>query len=112
MYVEELQSPTFPRSPTESHPSRLPILMVSKDFNRLALPYLYDCVGLTPDGAPLIARQLQHRPELGSFIRYISLSMILFHKMPCLPSFLVLPTRRRSEGAGRNLRFSPAFPPS
>ncbi|KAJ6538353.1 hypothetical protein DFH09DRAFT_1042324 [Mycena vulgaris] len=71
MYVEELQCPTFPRSPTVSHPSRLPILLVSKYFNRLALPYIYDCVGVTDGGAPSIARQLQHHPELGSFIRYI-----------------------------------------
>ncbi|KAJ6509093.1 hypothetical protein DFH09DRAFT_1050217 [Mycena vulgaris] len=70
MYVEEFQSPTFP-SPTESHPSRLPILLVSKYFNRLALPYIYDCLGLTPGRAPSIAQQLQHRPDLGSFIRYI-----------------------------------------
>ncbi|KAJ6509675.1 hypothetical protein DFH09DRAFT_1198825 [Mycena vulgaris] len=71
MYVEELRDPAFPRWPTNSHPSRLPILSVSKYFNRLGLPYLYDCPNLTPGSAPAIAEQLQEHPDLGSFIRFL-----------------------------------------
>ncbi|KAJ6546717.1 hypothetical protein DFH09DRAFT_1506423 [Mycena vulgaris] len=68
MYVEELRDPAFPRWSTDSHPSRLPILSVSKYFNRLGLPYLYNCPNLTPGSAPTIAEQLQEHPHLGLFI--------------------------------------------
>ncbi|KAJ7651139.1 hypothetical protein FB45DRAFT_889766 [Roridomyces roridus] len=53
MYAEEA---SFSRRPSQSRPSRLPILYVSKDFHlcgnslthqRLALPYLYHSVKLT-----------------------------------------------------------------
>ncbi|KAF7343107.1 F-box domain-containing protein [Mycena venus] len=71
MYVEELRDPAFPRWPTNSHPSRLPILSVSKYFNRLGLPYLYDCPNLTLGSAPMIAEQLQGHPDLGSSIRFL-----------------------------------------
>ncbi|KAJ7651233.1 hypothetical protein FB45DRAFT_1078824 [Roridomyces roridus] len=71
MYVEELRSPSFSRSPTESHPSRLPILSVSTYFHSLALPYLCECVLLTPQSASGIQRRLQEQPHLGSFIRRI-----------------------------------------
>ncbi|KAJ7139220.1 hypothetical protein C8R44DRAFT_764079 [Mycena epipterygia] len=71
MYVEERYSPDFPRVPTELYPSRIPILMVSKYFKRLALPHIYRCPRLTLRGTPLMARQLQERPDLGSFIRVI-----------------------------------------
>ncbi|KAJ6569226.1 hypothetical protein B0H19DRAFT_1134911, partial [Mycena capillaripes] len=47
MYVEELRCHSFPRGPSESYPSRLPVLLVSKYFNRLALPYLYDSLNVT-----------------------------------------------------------------
>ncbi|KAJ7624918.1 hypothetical protein FB45DRAFT_88735 [Roridomyces roridus] len=68
MYVEELRSSTFPRGPTASHPSRLPILCVSKYFYRLGLPYLWETVQLSFLNAPAIAAQLEQRPQLGSFI--------------------------------------------
>ncbi|KAF7368514.1 hypothetical protein MVEN_00174600 [Mycena venus] len=71
LYVEELRDPAFPPWPTSSHPSRLPVLMVSKFFNRLGLPYLYDCPNLTPRSAPLIAKQLQEHPDFGSYIRFL-----------------------------------------
>ncbi|KAF7350566.1 F-box domain-containing protein [Mycena sanguinolenta] len=75
MYVEELRSPSFPRRPTDTHPSRLPILLVSKCFHRLGLPYLYDSLNVTGIAAPLIAKQLEGRPDLGSFIRVIFLPL-------------------------------------
>ncbi|KAJ6569201.1 hypothetical protein B0H19DRAFT_1134834 [Mycena capillaripes] len=72
MYVEELRCHSFPRGPSESYPSRLPILLVSKYFNRLALPYLYDSLNVTRNGvAAAMVQQLKDRPELGSFIRFI-----------------------------------------
>ncbi|KAJ7474259.1 hypothetical protein FB451DRAFT_286236 [Mycena latifolia] len=71
MYVEELRSPSFPRKPSKSHPSRLPILQVSSYFNRLALPYLYDCPNMSAAAASILARRLQDHPELGSLIHYI-----------------------------------------
>ncbi|KAJ7926266.1 hypothetical protein B0H13DRAFT_1973257 [Mycena leptocephala] len=77
MYVEELRCPSFSRRPRESHPSRLPILLVSKYFNRLALPYIYDCPNITQFGAHAMARQLKNRPELGSFIRFIFINRYL-----------------------------------
>ncbi|KAJ7139115.1 hypothetical protein C8R44DRAFT_975071 [Mycena epipterygia] len=70
MYVEEFQSPDFSRRPTELYPSRLPILLVSKYFNRLAIPYIYDSPKI---GALALTRQLRDRPDLGSFIRTISM---------------------------------------
>ncbi|KAJ7461383.1 hypothetical protein B0H11DRAFT_121952 [Mycena galericulata] len=73
MYVEELRSPFFPRRPTQSHPSRLPILRVSKYFHQLGLPNLYESPNITGRGAPSMAKQLQGRPDLGSFIRFIFL---------------------------------------
>ncbi|KAJ6509075.1 hypothetical protein DFH09DRAFT_1436653 [Mycena vulgaris] len=80
MYIEDLQSPTFPRSPTESHPSRLPILMVSKVFNRLALPYLYDC--------------------LGSFIRYIFILRDYIPKEAMLTILSCAPKVEKIRGGG------------
>ncbi|KAJ7447880.1 hypothetical protein B0H11DRAFT_1878501 [Mycena galericulata] len=71
MYVEELRSPSFPRLPTKTHPSRLPILRVSKYFNRIGLPYLYDCPTITVRSTPSMSKQLQEHPDLGSFIRSI-----------------------------------------
>ncbi|KAJ7139123.1 hypothetical protein C8R44DRAFT_301415 [Mycena epipterygia] len=71
MYVKERYLLDFPRGPTELYPSRVPILLVSKYFQRLALPHIYRCPRLTLYGAPLMARQLQERPDLGSFIRVI-----------------------------------------
>ncbi|KAJ6585970.1 hypothetical protein B0H19DRAFT_1111061 [Mycena capillaripes] len=77
MYVKELRDPTFPSWPTNSHPSRLPILSVSKYFNRLGLPYLYDCPKLTPRTAPTIAEQLEEHPDLGLFIRFLFMPLDL-----------------------------------
>ncbi|KAJ7503392.1 hypothetical protein B0H11DRAFT_2274054 [Mycena galericulata] len=74
MYVEEFRTRDFPRHPTASHPSRLPILGVSKYFNRLGLPYLYDCLNLTSYSAVPIQRHLQAHPHLGSSIRSIFIS--------------------------------------
>ncbi|KAK7024816.1 F-box domain-containing protein [Favolaschia claudopus] len=54
-----------------AHFSPLSILRVSKLFNDLALPYLYDLLRITVRNAPLIAAQLERRPELGTHIRTI-----------------------------------------
>ncbi|KAJ7726698.1 hypothetical protein DFH07DRAFT_852575 [Mycena maculata] len=74
MYLEELRSPSFFPPPTKLYPSRLPILLVSKYFNRLSLPYLYDSVNITCRGAASLAHQLLEQPHLGSFIRCIFIS--------------------------------------
>ncbi|KAK7016884.1 hypothetical protein R3P38DRAFT_2540994, partial [Favolaschia claudopus] len=71
MYVEELRDRAFPRGPTDSHPSRLPILQVSRYFHRLGLPYLYDSLNLTYSSMPQIAQALRERPGLGSNIRVV-----------------------------------------
>ncbi|KAJ7624914.1 hypothetical protein FB45DRAFT_1061058 [Roridomyces roridus] len=68
MYVEELRSPEFSRRPTDTHPSRLPILSVSRYFNRIGLPYLWESVQLTYYNAPAIRARLEERPDLASFI--------------------------------------------
>ncbi|KAJ7651356.1 hypothetical protein FB45DRAFT_820870 [Roridomyces roridus] len=68
MYVEELRSPAFSRRPTDTHPSRLPILSVSKYFNRIGLPCLWESVQLTYCSAPGIRARLEQRPDLASFI--------------------------------------------
>ncbi|KAJ7651224.1 hypothetical protein FB45DRAFT_820721 [Roridomyces roridus] len=68
MYVEELRSPEFPRRPSESHPSRLALLRVSRYFYRLGLPHLYDCVVVKSRNANSIRRLLKRRPQLGSFV--------------------------------------------
>ncbi|KAJ7139101.1 hypothetical protein C8R44DRAFT_763892, partial [Mycena epipterygia] len=60
----EFQSPDFSRRPTELYPSRLPILLVSKYFNRLAILYIYDSPKI---GALSLTRQLRDCPDLGSF---------------------------------------------
>ncbi|KAJ6538369.1 hypothetical protein DFH09DRAFT_1177514 [Mycena vulgaris] len=86
IYVEELQCPTFPRSPTVSHPSRLPILLVSKYFNY--------------GGVPSIARQLQYRPELGSFIRYIFIRGDHFPKDAMLTILSSAPNMQKIRGRG------------
>ncbi|KAF7369518.1 hypothetical protein MVEN_00281600 [Mycena venus] len=75
MYVEELRDPTFPRWPTSSHPSRLPILTVSKYFNQLGVPYLYDAPNLTIRTMHRMAKQLQQRPHLGPSIRFLFVPM-------------------------------------
>ncbi|KAJ6568949.1 hypothetical protein B0H19DRAFT_1256639 [Mycena capillaripes] len=70
MDVEERRS--LPHTPAEARPSRLPLLLVSKCFNRLALPYLYDCLNLkNPISMHAMVQQLKNRPDLGSFIRSI-----------------------------------------
>ncbi|KAF7369522.1 F-box domain-containing protein [Mycena venus] len=71
MYVEEFRDPAFPHWPTSSYQSRLPILCVSRYFNRLALPYIYDAPYLSIRTMPKFAKQLQQRPHLGSFIRFL-----------------------------------------
>ncbi|KAJ7503396.1 hypothetical protein B0H11DRAFT_582819 [Mycena galericulata] len=71
MYVEEFRSPSFSPLPTESHPSRLPILRVSRYFNRLGLPYLYDCPNLTYVSMRSIQTQLEAHPDLGAYIRFL-----------------------------------------
>ncbi|KAJ7606642.1 hypothetical protein FB45DRAFT_438004 [Roridomyces roridus] len=68
MYVEELRSPSFPCRPTSAHPSRLPILSVSKYFNRIGLPYLWESVHLTYSSASGMRARLEQRPDLASFI--------------------------------------------
>ncbi|KAJ7624921.1 hypothetical protein FB45DRAFT_1061065 [Roridomyces roridus] len=68
MYVEELRSPEFSRRPTDTHPSRLPILSVSKYFNRIGLPYLWESLQLTHSSAAGIRARLEQRPDLASFI--------------------------------------------
>ncbi|KAK7023198.1 F-box domain-containing protein [Favolaschia claudopus] len=75
MYVEELRDRAFPRRPTDSHPSRLPILQVSKYFHQLGLPYLYDSLNLTYISIPQIAKKLRECPGLGSNIRVVFTSM-------------------------------------
>ncbi|KAF7340377.1 F-box domain-containing protein [Mycena venus] len=77
MYVDEPRSKSFHRGRRESHPSRLPILLVSKYFNRLALPYIFDCPSITWNKAHLMAQQIRSRPELGELIRVIRHSCLL-----------------------------------
>ncbi|KAJ7649499.1 hypothetical protein DFH06DRAFT_1208374 [Mycena polygramma] len=48
-----------------------PILLVSRYFNRLALPYLYESPNIT-SYSPSMAQQLRSWPELGAYIRSIS----------------------------------------
>ncbi|KAJ7651196.1 hypothetical protein FB45DRAFT_889903 [Roridomyces roridus] len=71
MYAEEARSPSFSRRPSASRPSPVPILCVSKDFHRLALPHLYESVELTPRNAAKFRERLDKEPTLGSFIRRI-----------------------------------------
>ncbi|KAJ7737357.1 hypothetical protein B0H16DRAFT_1572288 [Mycena metata] len=72
MYVEA-HSPGSTFREKHSHKSHLAIVLVSKYFNRLALPYLYECPNLSDEGAKLLAEQLPNRPELGSFIKILSM---------------------------------------
>ncbi|KAJ7651168.1 hypothetical protein FB45DRAFT_889826 [Roridomyces roridus] len=88
MYAEEA---SFSRRPSQSRPSRLPILSVSKDFHRLALPYLYDSVKLTTRNAQKLSDTLDTHPILGSFIRRI---------------FTVLPWRTAHEPSLNVLRYA------
>ncbi|KAJ7651044.1 hypothetical protein FB45DRAFT_1078437 [Roridomyces roridus] len=70
MYTEEMRSPAFSRRPSAVYPSRLPILCVSKDFHRLALPYLLESLHLSHNITGL-AQLLKKTPHLGSSIRRI-----------------------------------------
>ncbi|KAK7002195.1 F-box domain-containing protein [Favolaschia claudopus] len=70
--VEERRDPEFSPRSNEKYPSRVPILCVSKSFNRLALPYVYDSLRLNSwHKARSVAQQLQQHDNLGSSIHYI-----------------------------------------
>ncbi|KAK7001561.1 F-box domain-containing protein [Favolaschia claudopus] len=70
--VEERRDPAFSPRWNEKYPSRVPILCVSKSFNRLALPYLYDSLRLDSWlKTTSVAQQLQQYDNLGSSIHSI-----------------------------------------
>ncbi|KAJ7030862.1 hypothetical protein C8F04DRAFT_714729 [Mycena alexandri] len=71
-----MYQPTSAPRVSESRNAQLAILLVSKYFNRLALPYLYEYPNLTSKGAELMAAQLLNRPELGSFIKILSMPYV------------------------------------
>ncbi|KAJ7114209.1 hypothetical protein C8R43DRAFT_1039620 [Mycena crocata] len=53
--------------------SRLSVLLVSKRFNRLALPHIYHRICLRWPNAPSVSQQMQRQPQLGSFIRFLEI---------------------------------------
>ncbi|KAJ7737348.1 hypothetical protein B0H16DRAFT_1891684 [Mycena metata] len=69
----ETHQPSSTPPVSESREAHLAILLVSKYFNRLALPYLYEYPKLVGRSAALMAAQLLKRPELGSFIKILSM---------------------------------------
>ncbi|KAK7049031.1 F-box domain-containing protein [Favolaschia claudopus] len=74
--VEERRNPSFDnRFTRKKKPSRVPILCVSKLFNQLALPYVYDSLRLCSSSrTQLVVDQLQQRKYLGSWIHSIFVS--------------------------------------
>ncbi|KAJ7684349.1 hypothetical protein DFH06DRAFT_4863 [Mycena polygramma] len=65
--------PELTEQPDERIPGRLPLLLVSKTFNRLALPYYYTRVALESSFATFrFVAVLKHYPSLASEVRTIS----------------------------------------
>ncbi|KAJ7932736.1 hypothetical protein B0H13DRAFT_768679 [Mycena leptocephala] len=76
MSVPELADNPAPRSA----PRRLPILLVSKTFNRLGLPYYYSHVRLRYSAISKLASVLSKNPSIGPRIRTLSVDMRLNNK--------------------------------
>ncbi|KAJ7259708.1 hypothetical protein C8J57DRAFT_1338999 [Mycena rebaudengoi] len=73
LYVEEFDSTSFSRRPSESYPSRFPLLLISKTFHKLALPIFCRFPILSPTGTHSFARHLAAHPSFGVHVRFLCL---------------------------------------
>ncbi|KAJ7855489.1 hypothetical protein B0H14DRAFT_2579354 [Mycena olivaceomarginata] len=102
-------------SETEDCPTRLPFLLVSKTFHRLALPYLYRYLTF-PDEGRLhhLAERLTANPDLGVHIREIEISDYPFGCNAGLPAVdltqIFCHTSRLTRLIGRDEHWTVHFP--
>ncbi|KAJ6613955.1 hypothetical protein B0H10DRAFT_2046830 [Mycena sp. CBHHK59/15] len=93
----------FPRKPPTPHPSRYPVLLVSKAFSEIALPYFYRCPSLIMSRKiSSFSQQLCARPTLGRSIRFLCLDHIQIPDSILLP--ILLRATRLEKKSGSTLQ--------